>query len=168
MIEDGFQLWVNLPSSLKMATRVTGKSRPLKFQSLDWMGVMIEVIAGEVERVKGGVKEIFADPGYLDVSIPPEKSYQQPVKHGHTAFAYVFEGKVLEVTKKITPQASNHLIIFGEGDMVKAPTVNGPLRFLLISGKPLNEPIARYGPVMNTDEEIVEALKDLREGTFVK
>lgn len=166
---EGFQLWVNLPSHLKMTKpryREVKSSQIPEIKRDD--GTVIKVIAGEVDGVKGAVSEIYADPEYLDVSIPAGGFFQQPVKQGHTAFAYVFEGEGIFGEEK-TLVASTRLIILGDGDMVRVQVGANPVRFLLISGKPLNEPIARYGPfVMNTNEEIEQALKDLKDGTFVK
>jgi redox-sensitive bicupin YhaK (pirin superfamily) len=169
----GFQLWVNLPARLKMTSpryqNITSDQIP-KIQHED--GVKIRVIAGEVEDVRGPVKEIVADPIYLDISIPPGGTFSQPVECGHAAFAYIFEGKGLfeadtSDTKK--PFASPRLIVFGDGDGVSARASDQGMRFLLVSGKPLDEPIARYGPfVMNTQEEIKQTLEDLQNGTFIK
>jgi redox-sensitive bicupin YhaK (pirin superfamily) len=125
--------------------------------------------------VKGAVTEIFADPEYLDVSIPAGCFFEKPVKRGHTAFSYIFEGEgifgdfELKSLEKGTNVQATRLLIFGEGNYVKVYADQNPVRFLLVSGKPLNEPIARYGPfVMNTTEEIEQALKDLQNKTFVK
>ena len=169
----GFQLWVNLPASLKMTTPryqdVTSDQIP-RVERED--GVSIRVIAGEVDGVHGAVSEIYADPSYLDISIPAGGTFSHPVAKGHTAFAYVFEGQGHFGTVENTPENSVSqpgLVIFGDGDYIQAGAVDDPARFLLVSGKPLNEPIARYGPfVMNTREEIQQALEDLRNGTFVR
>ena len=169
----GFQLWVNLPASLKMTTpRYQDiNSDQIPVVSRD-DGVNIRVIAGEVDGVRGAVSEIYADPAYLDVAIPANGSFSHPVQKGHAAFAYVFEGRGYFGTGEKTKEHSVSqpgLVIFGDGDYIQADAVEDPVRFLLVSGKPLNEPIARYGPfVMNTQEEIQQALEDLRNGTFVK
>jgi quercetin 2,3-dioxygenase len=109
-----------------------------------------------------------ADPTYLDVTLAAGDSFTQPVPRGHTAFAYIFEGEgVFGADEEIIAQS--RLIIFSDGDHVQVRTKGQPARFLLVSGKPLYEPIARYGPfVMNTREEIEQALRDLRNGTFVR
>jgi redox-sensitive bicupin YhaK (pirin superfamily) len=167
----GFQLWVNLPARLKM-------SRP-RYQEIfaDQIprirradGVKILVIAGEVDGVRGPVMEIAADPLYLDITIPPGGEFKHPVDKDHTAFAYVFEGQG-RFGGNGAENAVGHprLVEFGAGDQVAATATDAHVRFLLVSGKPLNEPIARYGPfVMNTQAEIQQALEDLRNGTFVK
>jgi len=163
----GFQLWVNLPAKLKMTRPryqdVLSKTIPEVHRD---DGVTIRVIAGEVGEVQGVVTEIYADPMYLDITVPPNGSFSQSVMHGHNAFAYVFEGIGI-----FGGDAISHpkLVVFGDGDLVEVRTQETPIRFLLVSGKPLNEPIARYGPfVMNTRQEIEQALEDLRNGTFVK
>ena len=169
----GFQLWVNLPASLKMTTPryqdVIADQIPEVTRE---DGTKIKVIAGEVDGVKGAVSEIYADPVYLDVSIPANSSFSQPVALGHAAFAYVFEGQGSFGPGNGTSDdavSQPGLVIFGDGDYIEAGADREPVRFLLVSGKPLNEPIARYGPfVMNTQEEIQQALEDLRNGTFVK
>ena len=167
----GFQLWVNLPARLKM-------SRP-RYQEIfaDQIprvsrgdGVNILVIAGEADGVRGPVTEIEADPIYLDITIPQGGEFRHPVARGHTAFAYVFEGRGL-FGGNGAEKAVDHprLVQFGDGDQVAVQAADQHVRFLLVSGKPLNEPIARYGPfVMNTQEEIQQALEDLRNGTFVR
>jgi redox-sensitive bicupin YhaK (pirin superfamily) len=166
----GFQLWVNLPARLKM-------SQP-RYQNIftDQIpqvtradGVKILVIAGEVDAVHGPVTEIEADPVYLDITVPQNGEFKHPVEKGHTAFAYVFEGQGL-FGGNGAEQAIKHprLVEFGDGDHVAVKATDQHVRFLLVSGKPLNEPIARYGPfVMNTQAEIEQALEDLRKGTFV-
>jgi len=167
----GFQLWVNLPARLKMcqpryrdvsADQIPRVTRP--------DGVKILIIAGEVDGVRGPVTDIEADPVYLDITVPQNVEFKHPVKMGHTAFAYVFEGQGL-FGGNGSEKAVNHprLVEFGDGDHVAARAVDQHVRFLFVSGKPLNEPIARYGPfVMNTQQEIQQALEDLRNGTFVR
>ena len=166
----GFQLWVNLPARLKM-------SQP-RYQEIfaDQIphvsradGVKILVIAGEVDDVIGPVTEIEAEPIYLDITVPQGGEFKHPVGKGHTAFAYVFEGQGLFGNDGAgKPIKQPCLVEFGDGDYVAARATDEHVRFLLVSGKPLNEPIARYGPfVMNTQEEIQQALEDLRNGTFI-
>ncbi len=169
----GFQLWVNLPARLKMTKP---RYQDILSNQIPEVtredGVKIRVIAGEVDGVRGAISEILADPVYLDVSIPAKGSFSHPVEKEHTAFAYVFEGRGFFGTDKNAQQSSVSqpgLVVLGDGDYIQAGAANEPVRFLLISGKPLNEPIARYGPfVMNTQEEIQQALKDLKNGTFVR
>ena len=169
----GFQLWVNLPASLKMTAPryqdITSNQIPEVSRA---NGVKIRVIAGEVDGVRGAVSEIYADPSYLDVSIPADGTFSHPVEKGHTAFAYIFEGSGFFGSGQNTAESSVSqpgLVVLGDGDYIQVDAANEPVRFLLVSGKPLNEPIARYGPfVMNTQEEIQQALDDLKNGTFVR
>jgi hypothetical protein len=167
---EGFQLWVNLPARLKM-------SRP-RYQEIPAAaipvvrrpdGVTVRVVAGEAEGVRGPVTEIAAEPEYLDVTIPAGAEYVQAVPEGHAALAYVFEGDGVFGGEGGQVVPSPRMIVFGEGDRVRAKAAGKKaVRFMLLSGKPLGEPIARYGPfVMNTQAEIEQALEDLRRGTFV-
>src|SRR5262245_60474473 len=164
---DGFQLWVNLPAKLKMTQpRYQGiQSNEIPEVAIEG-GATIRVIAGTVAGVSGPVTEIAADPIYADILVPEHSSFTQQIEPGHTTFAYVFEGRgAFDDGREIS---STRLVNWGDGDHVKIVTDNSSVRFLLVSGKPLNEPIARYGPfVMNTREEIEQALQDLRRGTFV-
>ena len=169
----GFQLWVNLPAKRKMTRpryQDVPSARIPEVRRED--GVRVRVIAGEVDGVRGAVHEIYAEPEYLDVYLPAGRSFTQPVPKGHNAFAYVFEGKGTFGDGSGGGDwtvSSTRLAIFGDGDIVAVRTEREPVRFLLASGKPLNEPVARYGPfVMNTREEIEQALEDLRNGTFVR
>ena len=175
-IMEGFQLWVNLPAKLKMTTpRYRGVMSSKIPEVKDKNGISVRIVAGDYESVKGVISEIYADPEYLDVTIPAGSSFEQHIKRGHTAFAYIFEGECIfgefetESEEKGTHVQATRMAIFGDGDFIKVYTDQNPVRFLLISGKPLNEPIARYGPfVMNTDDEIEQALRDLQNDTFVK
>jgi hypothetical protein len=135
-------------------------------------GARARVVAGEVDGTRGAVREIFAGPTYLDVALPPGASFEQPVPHGHTGLLYVFQGEVAvggpEAARgKVVPAV--RLAVLTDGDVVRVHAGSAPARFLLLSAQPLDEPAVRYGPfVMNTREEIEQALRELREGTFVK
>ncbi len=170
---DGFQVWVNLPAKLKMtkpryqdvaSARIPEVVRP--------DGTRVRVVAGHIDGVSGAVKDIFADPSYLDVALPPGQSFEQPVPRGHTALLYVFQGEVVvggAGPGRRTAIRAPHLIVLEDGDVVRAHATDGPARFLLLSAQPLNEPFARWGPfVMNTQEQVRQALQELREGTFIK
>jgi len=169
----GFQLWVNLPARLKMMApryqEIRADEIPVAARD---DGTAIRVIAGRSHGVHGPVTEIAAEPTYLDVTLPPNTSFHQPVEMGHTALAYVFEGSAgFGVAPQDDGSPARHpaLIIFEDGDHVAVRTTESAARFLFISGAPLYESIARYGPfVMNTREEILQALKDLQDGTFVR
>ena len=167
----GFQLWVNLPAKLKMTQPRYQEIASDLIPEIDRDGVKIRVIAGMVDGIRGPVTEIVADPTYLDVSIPPNGSFYQPIERGHSAFAYVFEGEgTFGMTGEGGGKTVSHpkLVVFDDGDYVKVHVAKQSVRFLLVSGKPLYEPIVRYGPfVMNTREEIEQALRDLQNGTFV-
>jgi redox-sensitive bicupin YhaK (pirin superfamily) len=168
----GFQLWVNLPAKLKMTKPRYQDIRSGEIPEVTKEGgVRIRVITGTVDGVSGPVTGIAANPIYLDVSVPAHASFIQPIHRGHTAFAYVFEGEAKfagDDKEDGTEVSSPRLVVLGDGDYVKVVTGAIPVRYLLVSGKPLHEPIARYGPfVMNTEEEIEQTLLELRQGTFV-
>jgi len=169
----GFQLWVNLPAKLKMSApryqNITADQIPVVQRD---NGVTIKIIAGEVDGVHGPVKEIAAAPTYLDVSIPADGIFSHNIQKDHAAFVYVFEGEGrfgFTDDDQGIPVSSPRLIVFGDGDIINIRTKQNGVRFLLISGKPIKEPIARYGPfVMNTQDEIQQALEDLRNNTFIQ
>ena len=166
---EGFQLWVNLPASLKMTQP---RYRDLTSASIPEVdlpdGVKIRLIAGHLGTTAGAVTDIFADPTYLDVSLPAGVPFSHPIPSDHTAFAYLFRGAGLFDGHGHAAEAPR-LMVFEPGDTVSVQASTQGARFLLVSGKPLGEPIARYGPfVMNTREEIEQTLKELREGTFIK
>jgi len=166
---EGFQLWVNLPARLKMGRP---RYREIKADRIPEVrrpdGVRVRVVAGASDGVRGPVTEIAADPEYLDVTIPGGAEFAQDIPEGHAAVAYVFEGEGAFGGERGQVVASARLVVFGDGDHVRAKATGEHVRFLLFSGKPLGEPIARYGPfVMNTQKEIEQALEDLRKGTFV-
>ena len=168
----GFQLWVNLPARLKMTQPryqdISSREIP---EVIAEDGAKVRVIAGNVGGTDGAVTGIAANPTYLDVFIPPGRSFTQSVPQGHTVFAYVFEGKGEFVEDEEGSQKliePTKLVVWGDGDLVKIVTREEAIRLLLISAQPLGEPIARYGPfVMNTKDEISQALSDLKRGTFI-
>jgi quercetin 2,3-dioxygenase len=167
----GFQLWVNLPAKLKMSApryqNILSREIPEVTRE---NGVSIRVITGEVDGARGPVDGIAANPVYMDVSVPSQASFTQTVDAAHAAFAYVFQGELKFINgdqRGETVVASPTLVVLGDGDLITV-VAETPARFLLVSGKPIHEPIARYGPfVMNTKKEIEQALEDLRRGTFV-
>jgi redox-sensitive bicupin YhaK (pirin superfamily) len=164
----GFQLWVNLPAKLKMTTPRYQDIRSSAIPEIKSEGgARVRVIAGTINGTSGPVTGIAADPTCLDTSVPPHATFVQPINRGHTAFAYVFEGEA-KFAENGGMISHPRLVVWGDGDYIEVTTAEDPVRFLLVSGKPLHEPIARYGPfVMNTREEIEQALLDLRQGTFV-
>lgn len=166
----GFQLWVNLPSSHKM---MAPRYREIKNEDVKEVlihnGIKIRVISGEVRGIKGPVRDLVVDIEYLDVTIPPGIEFEHNIKKGHKAFAYGIEGSGYFDPDKRVSIGKEHLIIFNDGDKVKIKANDRELRFLLISGKPLGEPVAWYGPiVMNTQQELDVAFEEYRNGTFIK
>jgi quercetin 2,3-dioxygenase len=165
----GLQLWANLPASNKMmAPRyrdIAGSGVP----EIVLANAKIKVIAGEIGGTAGTVADIVIDPTYLDVSMPPGSTLDLPVKYGHTAFAFVLEGAGSFNREGSPLLEAGHLVLFGEGDRVSVSTSDLPARFIFVSGRPLREPIAWGGPiVMNTEEELEQAFREYRDGTFVK
>jgi redox-sensitive bicupin YhaK (pirin superfamily) len=183
----GFQLWANLPSSLKMTTPRYQEIKAPEIPNVTDDGTHVRVVCGEFWGNRGPVTGIAADPIYLDVSIPPGKRKTLPMDTRRQAFAYVFAGsgkfcnaseplsvptegtQWLETTAPPLEADNRSLVLFSSGDEVSVQAGEDGIRFLLISGKPLKEPVAWYGPiVMNTQEELQEAFLELREGTFLK
>ena len=164
----GFQLWANLPASHKL---MDPRYRDLKADQIPKVkrpsGEEIRVIAGKVDGVKGPMEEIVIDPEYLDVMLPAGVNFSHPTKFGHTVFSYVFEGTC--TLGQDTAVSSGHIALFGDGDEVRARAGDKGARFLLVSGKPLGEPVAWRGPiVMNTNDELRQAFEEYQSGTFVK
>ncbi len=183
----GFQLWSNLPAKQKM---MDPRYREVKQEAIPRVttpdGAVVRVICGEVAGVRGPVREIVTDPEYLDVSLPAGKTFTHPVKAGYTVFAYVVEGEgyfdrgrdpyardavgenYFDLARPCVCGADT-LVLYGEGDAVAVTTDKKPVRFLLVAGKPLKEPVAWYGPiVMNTRDELKTAFEEYEQGTFVK
>ena len=176
----GFQLWANLPASLKM-------TRP-RYQDIaaadipeivDDDGTTVRVVCGEFWGKRGPVEGVAADPRYLDVFVPPGKKKQLAVERSRHAFAYVFSGSGTfrdasdprPVKNELVPSdvGNRSLILFDAGDEITVQAGDQGIRFLLISGKPIEEPVAWYGPiVMNTKAELQQAMSDLRNGAFIK
>ncbi len=162
----GFQLWVNLPSHLKMSEPRYQEVNASTIPTYEKDGVKIRVVAGTVDGVSGPVEDISASPLYLDVELAPDSLWHFPIPSGYTALAYVFDGEGVFSNETIN---AIHLIKFSDGDHIAVKTENEPVRFMLIAGAPFKEPIVPYGPfVMNTLAEIQETLKELRNGTFIK
>jgi len=183
----GFQLWSNLPARDKM---MDPRYREVKQKEIPEVktpdGATVRVICGEVAGTQGPVREIVTDPTYLDVSLPAGKSFAHPVKSGHTVFAYIVEGEGYfdpgrdpygreAVGENYFDMArpcvcgEGSLVLYGPGERVVVTTDKKPVRFLLVAGKPLKEPVAWYGPiVMNTQAELRKAFEEYENGTFVK
>jgi quercetin 2,3-dioxygenase len=183
----GFQLWANLPSSLKMTKPryqdVAAQDIP---EVVDDDGTAVRVICGEFWGRKGPIEGVAADPRYLDVSVPPGQKKRLAVETSRHAFAYVFAGSgsfrdasdpqgVLTEDIATGGTVRDHqtrnrsLVLFDRGDEVVVQAGEEGIRFLLVSGKPIEEPVAWYGPiVMNTNEQLQQAIAELRSGTFIK
>jgi len=183
----GFQLWANLPSALKMTRPryqdIVARDIP---EVTDDDGTAVRVICGNFWGKSGPVEGVAADPRYLDVSVPPGRRKTLPVEATSHAFAYVFEGsgnfrdasqplpvkteRVGDVVGTTNGDAENRsLVLFDTGNEVTVQAGEKGIRFLLVSGKPIEEPVAWYGPiVMNTPEELREAWAELKDGTFIK
>ncbi|PWH12703.1 MAG: hypothetical protein DDG60_11815 [Anaerolineae bacterium] len=169
----GFQLWVNLPARLKMSAPKYQEISAATIPLVERDGVAARVVAGELLGVRGPVTEIAAEPLYADVEIAPGVEFVQSVAPDHTVLAYVFEGQgyfVDGLTNQRVKVEAVSMVEFGAGEEIRISTdTTSPLRFMLIAGAPFREPIVPYGPfVMNTVEEIQQALIDLRNGTFVQ
>jgi hypothetical protein len=172
-IEDrmgGFQLWVNLPASLKMMDPRYQEVKTAQIPEVAaGKGVRVRVIAGQVNGVRGPVRDIVVEPEYLDVRIEPRTTFDHPIKSGHRAFAYVVDGRGHFGADSGEVVDSEHLVLFHDGERVHTEAMDRPLRFLLVSGKPLGEPVAWWGPiVMNNRQEIERAIEEYQDGTFVK
>ncbi len=166
----GFQLWCNLPAASKMTEpRYRGITADEIPTVNDVGGATVKVVAGAVGKVKGAVRDVVSQPEYLDVSLPAGKTFTHPTVRGHTVFAYIFEGKGRFEPNGGRLIGNRHLVSFEDGDGVSVTAETEPVRFLLISGKPIGEPIAWAGPiVMNTEEELRIAYAELDDGTFIK
>jgi redox-sensitive bicupin YhaK (pirin superfamily) len=168
---EGFQLWLNLPASDKMSAPwyrdIPAEEVPRFTLDSGAQGqVTVQVIAGESHGVSGAVQRDGTQPLYLDIELPAGASFEQALPAGHNAFLYVFRGEVV-VEGKAVPQARMAILDNAkdaDGVRIKA---SAPTRLLLIAGRPLNEPIAQYGPfVMNTQAEVFQAVEDFRAGRF--
>ncbi|MAY62982.1 MAG: hypothetical protein CML29_12285 [Rhizobiales bacterium] len=184
----GFQLWANLPSSLKMtAPRYQDIKAPDIPVEVDDDGTVARIVSGEFWGKKGPVDGIAAEPSYVDISVPPNRKKTFKIDTYRSAFAYIFAGSgtfrdaskpfgVL-VEKEVNGEevhlrdmsGDRTLVVFDSGDEVTVQAGEEGIRFLLVSGRPIQEPVAWHGPiVMNTREELVQAVNELRNGTFIK
>jgi quercetin 2,3-dioxygenase len=184
----GFQLWANLPASLKMTAPRYQDIPALEIPDLaDDDGTRVRVVCGDYRGKRGPVDGIAADPRYLDITVPPGRRKTLPVETERHAFAYVFEGSgtfsgasqpfgVLTEREGATGDTlvrertgNRSLVLFDRGDEVSVEAGDDGIRFLLVSGKPIQEPVAWYGPiVMNTKAELQQAVTELNNGTFIK
>jgi quercetin 2,3-dioxygenase len=166
----GFQLWANLPASHKM---MEPRYRDVKEEQIPVVHLddqtTVKVVSGEVSGITGPVKDIVTDPEYLDVHIENGGVFKHEVKNGHTVFAYIFEGEGYFDENKEKVKHVGDLILYEDGDEVIISTEKSHVRFLLVSGNPIGEPVAWRGPiVMNTQEELITAFREYQNGTFIK
>lgn len=184
----GFQLWANLPSHSKM---MDPRYRGIRKKEIPVVttndGATVRIISGEINGTKGPVQDIITEPEYFDIELKPGKSFSHLVKKDHTVFAYVIDGEAYFDHARMPfahdasgvnyfdmrspcPCRDGTFVLYKKGGThVTVTTVNHAVRFLLITGKPLNEPIAWYGPiVMNTHAELRQAFQEFEEGTFIK
>ena len=183
----GFQLWANLPASLKMTKPRYQDVRSQEIPEItDDDGTLVRVICGEFWGKKGPVEGVAADPHYIDVTVLPNQKKRLPVETTRHAFAYVFEGSAkfrdasdprgvltervgIDEEPTVRELGDRSLVLFDSGDEVVVQAGEQGVRFLLVSGKPLREPVAWRGPiVMNTQQELMQAYGELRDGTFIK
>jgi redox-sensitive bicupin YhaK (pirin superfamily) len=183
----GFQLWANLPSSLKLTEPRYQDIPAVEIPDVtDDDGTRVRVITGEFWGRKGPVEGVATDPRYLDVSVPPGVRKRLKVDRTNHAFAYVFagsgtfrdasppQGVMNELTSQrdaaaVTDTGNRSLVVFDQGDEVVVQAGDQGIRFLLVSGRPIEEPVAWYGPiVMNTQDELQRAFNELRDGTFIR
>jgi redox-sensitive bicupin YhaK (pirin superfamily) len=183
----GFQLWANLPSALKLTTPryqdIVAGAIP---EIVDDDGTRVRIVCGEFWGKRGPVDGIAAEPIYLDVWVPPGRVKSLPVDTRRNAFAYVFEGSGSfrdasaprgVLTERTGPveglvrerTGNRSLVLFDRGDEVRVQAGEDGIRFLLVSGRPIEEPVAWRGPiVMNTQQELRQAYEELRDGTFIE
>lgn len=166
----GLQLWANLPSSHKM---MKPRYRDIKSSQIPRLvmenDITVRIISGEVNGIKGPVNDIVIDPLFLDITIPEDLSFTYNVHPDYTLFAYVLEGDGYFDDKREYRVKNDTLVLFDDGDTIKIEAGKNTLRFILLSGKPINEPVAWYGPiVMNTQEELQQAFEEYQNGTFLK
>jgi redox-sensitive bicupin YhaK (pirin superfamily) len=183
----GFQLWANLPSREKMMDpryREVAHEQIPEIKLLN--GTTIKIISGEVSGIKGPVQDVVIDPEYVDVTVPANSEFRHPTKQGHTVLAYIIGGQGYFCREKnpftYEVEGRNYFdiqrdpfvgngttVLFDDGDEIMVVTEESEVRFLLISGKPIGEPVAWYGPiVMNTHEELQTAFEEYDQGTFIK
>ena len=167
---EGFQLWINLPSSHKMTAPAYQEHDAAHIPTESRDGAVIKVISGKTSLgTTGPINQPLTDPLYLDVSLQPDTEFDEDIAAGHNAFIYVIGGeiKLEDASAKQLSLGRDQLAVLTQGDTVTLRSGNQAARFLLVAGKPLNEPVARGGPfVMNTDAEIRQAFSDYQRGNF--
>ena len=161
----GFQLWVNLPAKDKMGAPAYQEFAPERIPlAQPAPGVSAKVIAGRIGEVEGPVRQPATEPTYFDLSLDAGASFEHALPAGHNVFAYVYEG---EVASGDAVAGKGELLVFGDGEAVRFSGRAPRSRLILVAGRPIGEPVARYGPfVMNTQQEIMQAVQDFQAGRF--
>lgn len=164
----GFQLWVNLPASDKMGPPRYQEYGGERFpETVPAPGVQVKVIAGRVGDTAGPIVQPATEPHYLDVGLGAGAVFAHDLPAGHSAFAYVYEGSARFAAGGGTDALKQELVVFGPGDRVQVEGLADGTRLILVAGRPLREPVARYGPfVMNTQAELQQAFQDFQAGRF--
>ena len=166
----GFQLWANLPAAQKMVDPnyqgITDAQIPrIPLEN----GGEVRLICGTYRGVTGPVRDVAIQPQYMDVALPPDSTFTHQLPEDHTLLAYVFAGSGFFGSDPATEADNHSLLVFSPGEELTVTTRESMVRFLLISGKPLREPVAWYGPiVMNTQQELKTAFQELQDNTFIK
>ncbi|GFO70319.1 hypothetical protein GMLC_38980 [Geomonas limicola] len=183
----GFQFWANLPAERKMMAPRYQEVKAAEIPVATVDGVQVRVVAGEVAGVRGPVRDVVIDPELLDVSIPAGGEFRHPLPEGHTAIAYLLDGEGffderrdpfdvemvgagwMDLSRRCCLGPETVVLYEPDGSEIRVRAADRPVRFLFISGKPLHEPVAWYGPiVMNTQDELRVAFDEYAKGTFVK
>jgi hypothetical protein len=166
---EGFQLWANLPASDKMSKPRYREVKDADIPDVAADGVNVRIICGEFNGIKGPITDVTIAPQYLDVRVSANATFTHPTPSDHTVIAYIYAGNGdFDPNQEMTAD-NNTLLIFNEGDQIQVTAGAEGVRFLLISGRPLREPVAWQGPiVMNTRAELETAYRELQNGTFIK
>ena len=164
----GFQLWLNLPAKDKMTAPSYQEFGPEKLPVVERDGVKVKVIAGQLDGIVGPVRQPATDPTYLDIRIDAGVGFTLPLPVGHSAFIYVYEGSAsIGAGREAATINAQELAVLGDGGEIRLEGRAAQSRAILVAGRPLREPVARYGPfVMNTREEIMQAFSDYQTGKF--
>jgi len=166
---NGFQLWVNLPEKHKMIDPRYQDISAADIPQIDWKGITVRIAAGKFAGIEGPIKDIIVQPTFLDLTVPPGIEQTVRVKSAHTAFVYVYDGSGYFGINKEKRVRAGTMAKLVDGDQIFFSTESKSMKFILLSGKPLNEPIEWRGPiVMNSKEELYQAFEDYHHGEFVK
>jgi len=162
----GFQLWINLPATEKMSEPAYQEISPAAIPVYSTENEQVRVLCGEYQDVRGPLEDPFTQVQYLDVSLTPGSTFHHPIPSNMQAFLYVFEG---DATLANTALPQHTFAVLSEGDSLELVAGDNGTRFILVAGRPLSEPIVQYGPfVMNTNEEVHQAMADYRDGRLVQ